>query len=913
MEEEAVHRFGDFRLDPADASLWRGPARLHLSPKALSVLVCLARRRGALVTKAQLLDSVWPETAVSEAVLTTAVREIRQVLGDRARAPRYVETVHGRGYRFVPSKSEVYRRGTLVGRDAERAGLAAGYERAAHGARCTLLVEGAAGIGKTTLVDEVERIAAGARIGRGQCVEQHGAGEPYLPLLEALSRLGRRDRGVVDVLARHASSWLGHLPALTGQDPVPPRPASPARMLREIAEALEVLAADRALVLVLEDLHWSDAATLHWLDYATRRKDPARLLVVGTFRPPEDSGPLRALVGELAHQAQACLLRLGPFGQKEMSELLAARYGRIVSAGGLEPLASAVHRRTGGHPLFAVTMLEAIEKGGLLRPGAEGWAVEAPLSAIETLVPDTVRAHINGQVARLQEPERAVLEAAAVAGPRPAIAAIAAGLDMDVDEVEPAVSTLIEREELLEDDGLETWPDGTTTLQLRFRHDIFQEVVYARMPAARRVRLHRAIGHRLAAAFAAAPAARAAELAAHFEAAGDWASAARFLALAARTARLRAAFGEASRHVALGRACVKRLPHGPLRDSADLALELERGVIAMVTAGWAAPEVGDAYRRAQVLTEKVREPELEMRALFGALGFALVRGQHKEHRRLSAAMRRAAERHQDASSALVADVELAGAAFGAGDLDEADRLFSRAHDAYDRSRHEDHVARFGADFGVFGAVWRAHLSWHRGLQKRAERELAFGLALARDLDHPTTRTIAYAYAAWLFQFRGEPEEARIHAEVARRLASEHGAHYYLCWSEVVIGWADAVEGRRDGLGRVRESLEALERSGARRLLSYFWTLYAERSARLGRTDEANEGIAQAFLAYRSSPEPAWRPELLRIRGRLLAQRNPIRARQRLAAAVEAAERMGAPPLLERARHELTALGDAPLG
>ena len=160
-----------------------------------------------------------------------------------------------------------------------------------------VFVTGEAGIGKTTLVDAfVAQVVPTARVwlGRGQCLEQHGAGEPYLPLLEALGRWGRGPDGgqLVAVLRQQAPSWLLQLPALVPEDDYEALQrrgggVTRERMLRELAEAVEVLTAMRPLVLVLEDLHWSDAATVDWLAYVARRREAARLLVLGTYRPVE--------------------------------------------------------------------------------------------------------------------------------------------------------------------------------------------------------------------------------------------------------------------------------------------------------------------------------------------------------------------------------------------------------------------------------------------------------------------------------------------------------------------------------------------------------------------------------------------------------------------------------------------------
>lgn len=101
MQEPQCFVFGPFRLDLRDERLWRGEVAMPLHPKTLAVLRALVAQTGQLVTKDALFAAVWPETAVSESVLTVAVRQLRRVLGDQARLPQFIETVHGRGYRFI--------------------------------------------------------------------------------------------------------------------------------------------------------------------------------------------------------------------------------------------------------------------------------------------------------------------------------------------------------------------------------------------------------------------------------------------------------------------------------------------------------------------------------------------------------------------------------------------------------------------------------------------------------------------------------------------------------------------------------------------------------------------------------------------------------------------------------------------
>jgi DNA-binding winged helix-turn-helix (wHTH) protein len=233
-------RFGPFQWDAENACVWRGDEALHLTPKAFAVLRTLLAHPGRLVTKDELWQAVWPGIAVGDAALTVCIREIRQRLHDDARAPRVVETVHRRGYRLIAqttpdtqtttpaTASPGWRTGPLVGREAELARLHEHLTRAAGGERRFVFVTGEAGIGKTRLVDAFLAHVAEtgvASMARGLCIEYHGSGEPYLPVLDAFGRLCRRSDGehTLAVLGQYAPTWLEQMPGVVGATKLPKR------------------------------------------------------------------------------------------------------------------------------------------------------------------------------------------------------------------------------------------------------------------------------------------------------------------------------------------------------------------------------------------------------------------------------------------------------------------------------------------------------------------------------------------------------------------------------------------------------------------------------------------------------------------------------------------------------------------
>ena len=310
--------FAPFRLDPGNARLWRDTEAVALPPKAFAVLDHLVRHAGRLVTKEDLLDAVWQRRFVSESVLKGCINELRKALGDDPKSPRYIATVSRRGYRFIAEVKEVGSSGDgrgehdeavatpereahpeaayWVGREGPLSRLQGILQSALEAQPQLVFIPGEAGIGKTTLVEMfIERLSdRRVDVLWGQCIDQYGAGEAFLPLLQALGKRCRASGGEAFVakLRHYAPTWLAQMPwTLAGEEREALQRevlgATKERMLRELCEALEALGRETPLLLILEDLHWSDHATLDFISLLARRRERAALVVIGTYRPVE--------------------------------------------------------------------------------------------------------------------------------------------------------------------------------------------------------------------------------------------------------------------------------------------------------------------------------------------------------------------------------------------------------------------------------------------------------------------------------------------------------------------------------------------------------------------------------------------------------------------------------------------------
>ncbi|MFN2377061.1 MAG: AAA family ATPase [Candidatus Binatia bacterium] len=559
----AAPRSPSIVIDLATERLWIDDEAVMLRPKTWLVLRCLVERPGQILTKNELLDRVWPGTAVTEGTLNKSIGELRVALVDTTQSPRCIETVSRRGFRWIGDARVVAGRDVdgaakpgraatsegssttdsgidpppalpeIIGRDADLALLEAGLARARSGRPQLIFVTGEAGAGKTTLLDrfldEVDRRRGDAAVfvAHGQCLDTSGQHEPYLPVLEAIERLARRpDTGaeVTAVLRRCAPTWIEQMPSLPAQ-PAPAGAAaesSPGRMLRELTTAIEELARLRTLVLVLEDAHWADLATTDVCNTLARRRDPVRLMVLVTMRTADamvTEHPILAVCRELVARRAAEEIGLTPFGGAELSAYLAARCPGLDSQSQLEDW---LLLQTAGNPLFVRLVVDEWISRSRIAPDESGqWRVAGDADELRHTVPDSLRALLERQIAQLAPDERAVLDAASVRIGEFHAASIAPAAAADPEDVETLCRSIARRGQFLRACERATTAEGFVTEQFAFLHATVQQVVADELSGTRRRRLHLAAAEQLEREYAGRSRIAASQIAAHFEAAGE--------------------------------------------------------------------------------------------------------------------------------------------------------------------------------------------------------------------------------------------------------------------------------------------------------------------------------------------------------------------------------------------------------
>jgi predicted ATPase len=839
-------------------------------------------------------------------MLKDYIKQIRKTLRDTPHRPQYIATVHRRGYRFVApvtalerssadaaaqttaiaaaagatSARSISRRspGLVVARETELVQLQQWWALAQQGHRQLGLISGEAGIGKTTLVDAfVAQVTADQTvgIGYGQCIEPYGVGEAYLPLLEAFGRLGRAPDGarIVDVLRQYAPSWLAHLPALglASEAEGLQRRSGGTRehMLRELAEAVEVLTAACPLVLVLEDLHWSDTSTLDWLSYVARRWEPARLLILGTYRSLDalaQAHPLRPLVSELRLHRQCQELRLDYWSPTGVAAYLHQRF-----AGKAWPpeLALLLHQRTQGNPLFLVTMVDDAVCRGVLREGMTGVDLEGGVAAVASGVPDSLHHFMEQQLERLDPVDQALLETASVAGMVFSAATVAVGMEAAVLKVEQWCGALARQQQFVQACGTAAWPDGTLAAQYGFRHAFYHEVCYERVPVARRAQLHRQIGLRLEAGYGARAQEIAAELAMHFVQGREAQRAVQYFRLAGENALRRSAHQEAVGHFTAALELLAIRPETPERAQQELEVQIALGPVLMDTKGPAAPEVEQTYARARALCQQVGETPQLFSTLWGLCQCYRTRGALTTARELGEQLYQLAQREAAPTSLLEAHDQLGHTLFYLGEYAATRAHLEQAIALIDPAAQRAQALRHDVAPGVACLALAGPTLWCLGYPAQAVRRSQEALALAQELAHPSSLAEAQYWATFLYHRRREASVVQAQADALLTLSTAQGFPLWIGFGTCWRGWVLTTQGQSEaGLTQLRQGLAAVLATG-QTLSQICLVLFAEAMGYAGQVEEGLRLLAEALTALEESQRGDLLAETYRLQGALL--------------------------------------------
>jgi tetratricopeptide (TPR) repeat protein len=614
----------------------------------------------------------------------------------------------------------------VFGREKELGKLEELLSSAMRGSGRVAMVSGEPGIGKTALtrmfVYRARKKNADLVLARGACVEQYGASEAYLPFLDALGSLLQspgRER-VVALLRRHAPTWCLQFPAVFSSETMDrilheATGATKDRMLRELGDALSALTAEAPVLLLLEDMHWTDPASVDMLRHLAERAHGQRLLLVITARPEDierNNPTLKKCYTEMHARGVCEELALQVLGVGDVQAYLDANFAPNEFPAGLAPV---IHGKSEGHPLFATGAIQILaERGNIARTNG-AWKLNQPLEQMELDVPVTVRSMIEKKVGLLTDAQRQALQYASIEGEVFTSTVLAALLEADELDLEERLDVLGKLHRLIHVEGEEELPDGSVATVYRFTHALYQNFIYDQLLSKRRILLHRRAGETLERLYAGQHARIAGALATHFERGRDFVKAIAFLIQAGDTALSRYANAEAVSLFSRGLELVVKLPEG--RQAEQRTMLLRKRAFARMALGLL-KEAGDDYRAMREVCRTAGDTEGECRAL---IGICLVANQSRDVDTMAQycpQARALAERMGNQALLAEANTTLATYHVALGDFAEAEAAYARAIPVARSLKHRPALV-FGLTFRGVMLFWQSEYATAEPIQVEA--------------------------------------------------------------------------------------------------------------------------------------------------------------------------------------------------
>lgn len=688
--------------------------------------------------------------------------------------------------------------------------------------RAVVLVRGRAGHGKTTLVDAaLSALPPATLVGRGQC--SAGLDEPFMPWLEVLGRWcrGPEADALLRAVEAAAPSWAEHL--LGGQV----RAGETGPLPRELGQLLEDLASDRRVVVVLEDLHWADPSTLGVVEYLARRSGPGAL-VVGTWRTdPDQANVWRS-------SSVSAELEVEALDDAGIRELCQQRLGGPISP----QLGKLLLNSSGGSPLLCANMLDDLRARGAVRSCDGIWSI-AEGAGFRT--PTSFRETVESRVGTLSAEQQQALVWTAIAGDPVCAQQLALLGEVEVTQAEHHADSLVQAG-LLENDGVEVWPDGSVGGRYRLPHDLYRQVLRERISPSDEVRAHRRLAAAQLEAWGDESVRVAAELSLHFELGKQPLEAAQQRVSAAATALGRHGHAEAETHARRGLELLESAAASKARTVAEIELSLHLALALQGTRGYGSPEIQALFSRALRLAEKLDDRARVTQALRGLAEATEMLGNLRDASALTE--RLLSEQHPPALEAQLRHVR-GEIHFFRGEFEQARQELLRSVALAGTS--DDLVQLYTTHVTACGALITLAIVEHclgrPGVGQERQRE---ALQLARELSQPFTLAYVLTFAAIVDQLRGDLESCAKHAAEAVELADQYDLPHWMGLGAVLAGWAAA---RQSGDATAVEAVAgALAQHSADVMLvgsCYLLVVLAEAQAAADLNDAAAGTLAVA--------------------------------------------------------------------
>jgi tetratricopeptide (TPR) repeat protein len=642
------------------------------------------------------------------------------------------------------------------------------------------------------------------------------------------------------------------------------------------------------LLMVFEDVHWSDPTTRELLDLLIDRVPTLRVLVIITFRP-EFTPPW---VGR-PHVTLLSLSRLPP---RQRAEMIA----QITGAKALpREIVDQIVDRTDGVPLFIEELTKSVVESGMVAEAGDHYAMAQP--AVPLTIPTTLQASLLARLDRLA-PTREVAQIGAALGRSFSHDLISAVAQMPQPRIDDALEQLVSAE-LIFRRG--TAPDAEYT----FKHALVQDAAYSTLLRNRRQQIHARIASTLESRFPELAAAQPQLMAQHCGEAGLNEKAVGYWLKAGQRAVARSAMVEAVAQLQKGLELLARQPDTASRQQQELDLQATLGSALIATMGYSAPEVGEVLARASAIAEQINRVEYVLPLIYGQFLLHLVRAEYELALAFAERMERVGNALGKTEAVLLSRHCRGIVHVMVGEFDVARTLFEQCHGLGEPAYRKASLAMTSEDSYALMLGWSAANLAYLGYFDQARLRADQMLVEARALQHTYTLAICLLYPLLIAGLANQPNEVRRYAQEMIDLANEHGFPWILCLGTHNLGSSTVALGQpREGLSLVTKSVAIARSIGARAGESGRLGGQAEAYAALGQPRDGLNLLREGARIIEETDERMYEAEHYRVEGNFLyAIGDQAAAEQSYRRAIAVAERQHAKAFELRAATSLAYL------
>jgi Cdc6-like AAA superfamily ATPase len=815
-------------------------------------------------------------------------------------------------------------RPVFVAREQELDRMGGFLDKMLSGKGQILFVEGEAGSGKTALIQEFARRAQESQadliVATGKCNAHTGIGDPYLPFIEILGLLtgdveakwlagiitrdhaqrlwnllphsagAIADKGPdlinifvpgMELVARGEAftsartAWLYPLKKIVENKTNLPADVmlQQSNLFEQFMKALEFLAKQKPLLLVLDDLQWMDAGSANLLFHLGRRIKGSRIIIIGSFRPSEidmgregDRHLLEPILHEFKRDYGDIEVNVDKVeGRPFVDDLLDTEPNSLGKS-----FRDMLFKQTKGHPLFTIELLRDMQDQGVLVKDTEGQWIEGPELNWETL-PVRVDAVIEERINRLSDHLRDILTLASVEGEEFTAEVVARLQDTEVRELVRLLSKeLDKRHHLVSAKGV-LRVDSQRLSRYLFQHILFQRYLYNNLDEVERAHLHGETGEILETLYGDFSDEIASQLARHFNEAGDVEKAIEYFYKAGDKAVKVSANLEAIQHFKKALDLLKTLPESIDRNKQELSLQLALILPIQATQGFASPEIGQAVKRAQELYPEFGDtPEVFM-ALTQISTYYSTRPEYRKALEFEDQITKLAEKLGDPMMKAISHYNACWSKLNLGELTQSLEHTKYMNEFYDPEKHGYLAYVFGYDLGVISLAFGAWSLWFLGYPDQAKEQMKTAIAHARKIDHPHTLAFALVGDIAMQWFLRNREGINRYLNELVPISYDNSFLFWIGHAQIYVGERKTLEGKtKEGIAEMKEGVATLHMTGSETCLTRLMARMVTACKEMGEVEEGLKFVNEALELKCKFEEVYMEAELLRLKGELLS-------------------------------------------